>query len=197
MKNEPNGKNHFTATMEYNDDTIRRMFRTEYYTYETLQRMLRLGIGVAALLAAFFVKLALAPQILCLMVGVWLIVAGDFPSKIQAEGVIAKRGGQTSKVILRFDDNSVHIENGVRIPYKELDKLVEDNDYLYFFKDRQNAVMVPCAALAPEQTEALKNLAARKSGKTFAPVHVGILEFNLKDVIRLMDRRRKAKPQKS
>ena len=31
-------KNHFEAKVIFNDETIRRMFRTEFYTYEGMQR---------------------------------------------------------------------------------------------------------------------------------------------------------------
>ena len=30
-------KNHFEAKVVFNDETIRRMFRTEFYTYEGMQ----------------------------------------------------------------------------------------------------------------------------------------------------------------
>ena len=32
-------KNHFEAKVIFNDETIRRMFRTEFYTYEGMQRL--------------------------------------------------------------------------------------------------------------------------------------------------------------
>ena len=91
-------KNHFEAVTQYDDDTIRRMFRTEYYVYETARRVLRLGIACAALVLAIFTSIPEVAKILCLLVGTWLIVSQDFPSKVQAEGVIAQRGGQTSTV---------------------------------------------------------------------------------------------------
>ena len=38
-------KNHFEAVTQYDDDTIRRMFCTEYYAYETARRVPRRGIS--------------------------------------------------------------------------------------------------------------------------------------------------------
>ena len=40
-------KNHFEAKVVFNDETIRRMFRTEFYTYEGMRHLLWLA-------AAFF-----------------------------------------------------------------------------------------------------------------------------------------------
>lgn len=194
MQDKITGKNHFTAQIVYDDDTIRRMFRAEYYTYETTQRVLRMLIGAAGVAAAVFLGLPTAPKVLCLMVGAWMLVAGDFPSKIQAEGVISQRGGQTSTVTCKFDDNTLFVENGLRLPYKALDKLVEDESYLYLFRDRQTAVMVPLDALTPNDPDAFKELIARKSGKTWGPVKVDIFTFNLKDLLAMLDRKKKAKP---
>ena len=41
-------KNHFEAKVIFNDETIRRMFRTEFYTYEGMQRLGWRGGGLAA-----------------------------------------------------------------------------------------------------------------------------------------------------
>ena len=38
-------KNHFEAKVVFNDETIRRMFRTEFYTYEGLRRGACRGAG--------------------------------------------------------------------------------------------------------------------------------------------------------
>ena len=187
-----NGKNHFEAKMIYNDDTIRLMFRAEYYTYETVRRMLRLGFGAAAIAAALFLAIPTPAKVVCLMLGAWLVVAGDFPSKVAAEGVIAKRGGQESTVGCKFDDNTILVENGLRVPYKELDKLVEDGTYLYLFRDRQTAVMLPVESLRPADVDAFRELVARKSGKTWGPVHIDLLAFNLKDLLAMLERRKKA-----
>lgn len=188
-----NGKNHFQAKMTYDDDTIRLMFRAEYYAYETVRRMLRFGVGIAGIAAALFVDMPTAAKVICLMVGVWMVVAGDFPSKVQAEGVIAQRGGAQSTVCCKFDDNSVFVENGLRIPYKQLDKLVEDGDYLYLFRDKQTAVMLPADSLQPADPAAFKALVARKSGKQWAPLKVDLLTFNLKDALLWLERRKKSK----
>ena len=57
-------KNHFEAKVVFNDETIRRMFRTEFYTYEGLRHLLWLAAAFVLVMAALFG-----------MTGVWLAFA--------------------------------------------------------------------------------------------------------------------------
>lgn len=176
-------KIHFESVTVYNDDTIRRMFRTEYYVYETARRMLRLAVACGAILAGVFAPIPQAAKILCLLVGAWLIAAQDFPSKVQAEGVIAQRQGQTSKVKCRFSENGVEVENGLRIPYSQIDRLAEDEEYLYIFRDKQTAVMIPREGLVPKNPERLQALIQKRSGKQWEKIGRSILTLNLWDLV--------------
>ena len=45
-------KNHFEAKVVFNDETIRRMFRTEFYTYEGLRHLLWLAAAFVLVMAA-------------------------------------------------------------------------------------------------------------------------------------------------
>ena len=47
-------KNHFEAKVVFNDETIRRMFRTEFYTYEGLRHLLWLAAAFVLVMAALF-----------------------------------------------------------------------------------------------------------------------------------------------
>ena len=47
-------KNHFEAKVIFNDETIRRMFRTEFYTYEGMQRLVWLAVAFALVMLALF-----------------------------------------------------------------------------------------------------------------------------------------------
>ena len=50
-------KNHFEAKVVFNDETIRRMFRTEFYTYEGMQRLVWLAVAFALVMLALFVPI--------------------------------------------------------------------------------------------------------------------------------------------
>ncbi|MCD8371370.1 MAG: YcxB family protein [Clostridiales bacterium] len=183
----------FEAGIVFDDDTIRRMFRAEYYTYETVQRLLRLILGMAGILATLFLNLPAAARVIFLMFGVWLLVAGDFPSKVLAEGVIEKRGGKSSQVRYRFRPDGVQIEGSGFIPYRSLDKLVYDEEYLYLFVNRQNAVMLSVRTVKPADPERLRALIEKESGKVWKRLTTGILEYNIRDILTATDSLRKNK----
>lgn len=191
MINNINKKHvYFKTCMVFDDDTIRRMFRAEYYTYETAQRLIRFGLGAAAVLMALFLDIHTGARVVFLMAGVWMLVAGDFPSKVQAEGVIEKRGGKSSQVSYELNGSGIQIKGGGYIPYRSLDKLVYDEEYLYLFASRQNAVMIRVDSLKPAEPETLKELVAGESKKSWKRLTTGILEYNLKDLLQAVGQKK-------
>ena len=91
-------KNHFEAKVIFNDETIRRMFRTEFYTYEGMQRLVWLAVAFALVMLALFVPIPTVVKVLCLLVGCAMFAMPDFLSRVAAEGVIMQRGGDESTV---------------------------------------------------------------------------------------------------
>jgi len=176
---------YFEATMVHDDDTIRRMFKTEYYTYEKLRLLLRYALAIALVAAALLAGFSAIPQALCLAVGAWLFVTPDFPSKIRAEGVIEQRGGQKSSVTLTFDGKHIGIGNGMTIPYAAVDRLVEDESYFYIFRDKQTAVMVPKDGITPQGKDAFSTYIEEKTGKKFE-TNKSFLTMNLRDIIQMI-----------
>ena len=174
---------HFDIQMTFDDETIRRMFRAEYYTYETVQRCLRFFLGGVGILVSFFAPVPTAAKAIFLMFGVWLLVAGDFPSKVQAEGVISKRGGKSSQVRYQLKEEGIQIKGSSFVCYKNLNRLVYDDEYLYLFLNRQNAIMLPIHAVGAERLESVKKEIQEKSKRSFKRLTTGILEYNLKDVL--------------
>ena len=97
-------KNHFEAKVIFNDETIRRMFRTEFYTYEGMQRLVWLAVAFALVMLALFVPIPTVVKVLCLLVGCAMFAMPDFLSRVAAEGVIMQRGGAESTVSCRIND---------------------------------------------------------------------------------------------
>ena len=79
-------KNHFEAKVIFNDETIRRMFRTEFYTYEGMQRLVWLAVAFALVMLALFVPIPTVVKVLCLLVGCAMFAMPDFLSRVAAEG---------------------------------------------------------------------------------------------------------------
>lgn len=178
-------KNHFEAKMIFNDETIRRMFRTEFYIYEGVQRIAWMGIAFALVILALFVKIPDVFKVLCLLVGCAMFAMPDFLSRVAAEGVIMQRGGAETTVSCRINDGGVDVENGAHIPFDKIDRLVEDEQYFYLFQSRQMAVMVPKGSLLPANPERLAKFLAKKTGKDWQRTK-SLLSLNLKDLIQMV-----------
>ena len=176
---------YFEAVMVYDDETIRRMFKTEYYTYEKLRLIGRYALAIALVAAALLTGMPTIPQAICLMIGAWLFVTPDFPSKVRAEGVIQHRGGRTSSVTLTFDGKAIGIGNGQTIPYAAVDCLIEDEKYYYIFRDKQTAVMVPRNGVTVGNPEDFRDYIELKTGKQFESTK-NLLNMNLRDVIQMI-----------
>ncbi|MGN0775961.1 MAG: YcxB family protein [Candidatus Ventricola sp.] len=173
---------YYTCRTEFNENAVRLMFKTEYFAYEKKLLLMRCAFAVVLLGVGVFSKLAMPARMLCLLVGVWLLVAMDFPSKVRAEGVIQSLKGKTSQVNLIFSDREIQVEQRQTIPYAKVDRLVEDDAYFCIFQNKQTAVMVAKAGLEPADPEAFRAFIEGKTGKAFRR-NVNILSMNLFDLL--------------
>lgn len=180
----------YTCWTEFDERTIRRMFRTEYYTYEKKLLFGRCAFAAVLLCVGMFSALPVPARIFCLLVGVWLIVALDFPSKVRAEGVLQRRGSAVTQVQLEFTEQEIRVEQRQRIAYKQLDRLVEDDEFFYLFANKQTAVMVDRRSLSPQEPEAFRAFVEGKTGKAFSR-SVSLLSMNLHDLLGLTRRKGK------
>lgn len=177
--------NHFEATVIFNDESIRRMFRTEFYTYEGFQRVVWLGVAFALIVVALFLGVPTVVRVLCLLVGCMMFAMPDFLSRVAAEGVIMQRGGAETTVSCRIHESGVNVENGTQIPFNKVDRLVEDEQYFYIFQSRQMAVMIPKGSITPANPERLAKFLAKKTGKQWQRTK-SLWRVNLKDVIQMI-----------
>lgn len=182
----------FTCLTEFDENAIRRMFRTEYYTYEKKLLFGRCAFAAVLLCVGMFSAFPMPARIFCMLVGVWLIVALDFPSKVRAEGVLQQRGGAVTQVHMEFTQGEILVEQRQRIPYGQVERLAEDDSYFYLFQSRQNAVMADKRQLSPASPEEFKAFIEKQTGRQFAR-SVNLISMNLHDLIAMMKGGRKGK----
>lgn len=184
-------KNKFEAKVIFTDDTIRRMFRTEFYTYERMQWLIWLMVALVLVMVALFTAIPTVVKVLFLMIGCAMFAMPDFLSRIAAEGVVMQRHGAVSTVRCEVNHEGVRVENGAMIPMHQIDRLVEDDQYFYIFQSRQMAVMIPKGSLKPSDPESLYELLHEASGKEWQRTK-SLLGMNLKDLIEILKDRRTA-----
>ncbi len=155
----------FKMQMIFNNETIRRLFKTEFYVYEGTKRIAWSGIGVALIATAVFVAVSDVIKIMCLMFGCMMLAIPDFLSLLIAEGVIARRGGAVSTVTIRVDSIGIHQENGTTVSFSQIDRLIADEQYFYLFQNRQAAVMIPKNQVKKESE--FMEFISDKTGKTW------------------------------
>ncbi len=177
-------KNHagYHAEMVFDDDSIRRMFRTEYRCYERMHWLSRICISGILILLALFTDIPMAAKAVCMLAGCWMTAGRDFHSQLQAERVLAGRRGMTSTVTYRFNGAGIYGDGRKLFGYGEVDRLAEDEAYFYIFKDRQNAVMLPKDAVKPD---GFRKFLESKTGRAWRE-NTGLLFMNRKVLAELI-----------
>ena len=183
----------FRARVTFNEKTIQRVFKVEYFTYDKLKVILRAIVGFLFIAMAFLVEMHLALMVLCLLIGCWLFIALDFPSKVRAEGVIQARKGAVNTISMKFYDSSIEVVEEKRFyNYSEIDRLIADKDFLFIFYSRQKALMVDTSTLQPSNISDFRNLIAEKSGKRWRMNSILLMNFkDLKQAIKDFRERKK------
>lgn len=181
---------HFQVHMTFDDDTIRRMFRAEFYGYELLKRLIWTGTGAALILLSLFAGASMALKAAFLFAGCLMLSMPDFLSRVAAEGIIMQRGHAVSQVSYHILDTGIAIENGSCLSFKQIDRLMEDDRYFYIFQNRQNAVMLPKDGLHPNAPEDLRAYLSRLTGKPWKRPK-SLWSLTLKDLISILHPQRR------
>lgn len=183
-------RTHFQVHMTFDDDTIRRMFRAEFYGYELLKRLIWTGIGAVLILLSLFPGASIALKAAFLFAGCLMLSMPDFLSRVAAEGIIMQRRHAVSQVSYRILDTGIAIENGSCLSFKQVDRLMEDDQYFYIFQSRQNAVMLPKDGVHPGTSEDLKSYLSQIIGKSWK-YPKSLWSLTLKDLISILHPQRR------
>lgn len=175
----------FEATMVFDDDSIRRMFRMESRIYERMQRLTHLAVSLALILMALFAKLPVPATALCLMAGSFLLFARDFHCDMQAERVLQARRGEPGTVRCVIGGSRVSVGEGISYPVGEIERLVKDKEYYYLFWNRQTAVMLPRDGLKPGQPESFERFLSEAAGRQWQQPR-SLLWLNGKELLQII-----------
>lgn len=178
----------YTARIVHTERSIDTMFRTQYYTYERLQIVVRVVIGVVLAALALLLSMPMWLRGLLLLAGGWLIGARDFPSQIRAAKAAEGRHGVLPTMEYEFYDGNLRLsgEGSMSISYKKIERLVEDEKYLYLFLSKDSVCMIDKETVRPKKVEELMKLLSEQCKQPWKK-EKSLLSLNfyeLRDLIR-------------
>lgn len=155
----------FRAEIRHTDQTIYRLFRTQYRNFCQKKMLLRFLLGLGLVFLAAFSGLPDVLRIVLLVAGAWLMVSLDFPGQINADKSLEARRGILPVMTYVFYPGEMEIsgEGKASMSYKKLIRLVQDADYLYLFSSPDAVCMIDRAAVKPD-AEKLMTFLAEKTG---------------------------------
>jgi hypothetical protein len=185
-------KGRFVGSVQHTEETIQRLYQTQYYTYETMRMLSRMGIGAILVVSPFLLQLPMAVRAIMLMLGCWLLVSRDFPPSLRADRALEARKGALPLNVCTFFEDCVELEGegSMKIPYPKFQRLVEDDSYLYLFLGKNSLCMVEKDTVSGGTEEELKAFVAKHTGLSWGK-NRSLLSMNLMDLHRAWkDRKR-------
>lgn len=180
-------KRYYEGRIEHNSDTIRRLFKAEYDTYELKKVIFRLLTGAVLTIAGLIGTFPMVLQAMLLMAGCWLVVSRDFPSKCRADRVLEKRKQALPVIRAAFYENHVGLdgEGHMDLKYSEVQYLVEEKGYYFLFFSKDSACMIDGKTLKPDSAEDFKAFLSGKTGLEWRE-NTSWLNMSLMDLFRML-----------
>lgn len=142
----------FTAHIHHTYDTILRMCRTQYDTFNFSRKIL-MALGGLALTVLGVWNFSSIVGIIFAMVGCWLLASLNYPAKQSADNIKQALKGEYPHNKYEFYDKHFVLlaQNQDMVNYSKIMRLVEDDGYCYLFINAQAAYMLEKASLGDER----------------------------------------------
>lgn len=176
-----------TGSISHTEDTIHKLFRTQYVTYSMGRVVGVAAAGVALAGIALLAPVPIQAQGLLMLAGCLLFSCRAFPAALQAERALDNRKGALPVMETRFYEGCMEVQEGKvrkKFRYEQLEHIVQDKDYLYLFLGADAVVMVDRATLPQQEQQKLLDKLQEKSGKHWERP-ISLLTLNLRDIVQM------------
>lgn len=193
MEDGGNMAKRFEGGIKHTEETIRLLYKTESHTYGKMQILTKMAIGAILVLLALLGGVPMAARAVLLLVGCWLLVSRDFSSSMKADRAVEARHGALPAMSYTFDETGVTLEGegSTRLAYERVERLVEDDRFLYLFLGKGSACMVDRETVGPAPPQELMQFVEEKTGLEWRR-DKSLLAMNVRDLIQAVrDRRRR------
>ena len=169
----------YTAEMKHSAETVKKFTLLQYNTYEWWRKGLLLLFSAALILFGISVHSPI-PMILCLFAGCFLLTNINSRASSVADGVIEAMKGSFPHLTYSFTESGFSDgEDRPTVPYKNLYRLISDEQYLYLFISKASGYMIDRTTVQGEGgPEGLMKLLSEKSGLSWTKPF-SLLTFNL------------------
>lgn len=159
----------FTGSIQHTEDTLQRLFKTEYRTYHQPRILAQLAVGFVMAALALTVEMSRTLQAVLLLIGCLLMIGRDFPASVRADKAMDDRRGKLPENVCAFFGGSLELsgEGTMRLKYDRFQRLVEDNEYLYLFLGSRSVCMIDKTTIKGGSPEELKAYVAERTGLTW------------------------------
>lgn len=183
----------FEGGIKHTEETIRLLYKTESHTYGKMQILTKVAIGAILVLLALLGGVPMAARAVLLLIGCWLLVSRDFSSSMKADRAVEARRGALPAMSYTFDETGLTLEGEgrTRFAYDRIERLVEDERYLYLFLGKGSVCMVDRETVRPAPPQELMGFVEEKTGLEWRR-DKSLLAMNARDLIQAVrDRRRR------
>ena len=175
----------FTAEIQHNEDTFRRLAQTQYNAYCIPTKLMMLALCLVCLYCGV-TEVAGGFSLILLFIGCWTAISMQLPAKRNADKMIELARGKFPYTKYQFLSEHILITGGeevVELGYNEIYELLEDREYLYLFLNKSSGYMVSKATIKPNDVAGLYSFLEACTGKK-PHVVKGLLSLNLRALLR-------------
>ena len=172
---------HFTASIEYNSETLPLLARTINNVFRLRIKFFYLTLCIILLIAGAVLGWQTPQGVACIALGCFLLPSVRALERSGAQKAIRQLNGQPLKVTYDFQDHSFtcssHKEHN-EYAYSSIIRLLEDNHYFYMFPNTSQAYMINKSSLLPNQPEQFRMFIREQVGLQWtAPVSLATLNL--------------------
>lgn len=156
----------YEGLIEHNEESIRTLFKVTYYSYEMKKVIMCFVTGSVLAIIGLIGSIPDILQVILLLIGCWLLVSGDLPSKVKADRTLKVRENSLPVIESIFYESYMELSNQLKmtIEYDKIQQLIEENQYLFIFLNRESVCMIDINKLKPYEPEMFKNFLTDKTG---------------------------------
>lgn len=181
----------YSAGITHSKDSLIRLFVMEFKIYERRIILFRLLLGAIIVISAVFLHLPLPVKGVIIALGAWFLSSTDFPARIRADENNRKLNGHYPRLKYEFKNSYFTVIEGksMNIDYLKIEHLSFDNNFIYIFMGRSNAIMVDRALIKAhikdKDSLSFESFLENRSGKKFENTK-SIISLNIFDLIDML-----------